>query len=899
MLVSFLQHTVQHPQTERGNGEHVAPPLAPTHAGHAPGGTPNRAGDFTSGTQTPGKLVGNPDYLRHQLARWQERNGGSHGGSFYRSFLLPLFHEGLSQRARAPEVERLLGQVPYLPGSLFDRHRLERSYPAIQIPDAAFERLCAFFDTCDWRLDNPPPPGEQAIHVDMLGALFEGYIHQKPPGAYYTRADITEYIGKSTIIPALFQAAKRGCKAAFRADGPLWSLLRARPDAYLYPALKKGCELALPAEIEAGIADVSQRALWNRAAPATFALPTETWREVVARRQRYAEVKAKLAAGEITSIDALITCNLNSQQFARDAIAACVEPHELNAFYTALEEITVLDPTCGSGAFLFAALNILEPLYQTCLQRMRVMVDAYDQGAATTRSRQARAYALIERFRGILREVAEHSNQEYFIGKVILTKNLYGVDMMEKAVEVCRLRLALKLISRVRTYGDIKLLPDLDFHIRAGNALVGLATAKEVARAISCGEPHPSTGAALHDIAPERFTPNELDGYLTAEYGHDRNAVAAWKESHQPFHWFCEFPDVTRRGGFAVVIGNPPYVEYEAVVKQYRVLHYRTLPCGNLYALTVERGTSLLANGGYFGMIMPASASCTDRYLPLQNILLEQSSLHISSYSDQRGKLFDIPHPRLCIVLYRKGHTRKKVYSTAYIKPGHEPGGQLFEKLTYTDVTSLLLPGIIPRYGSYIEPDIHTKLRGQTRRIGDFVVKHGPHKVYYTRKLSWFVQVTSFVPHIVDEQGHVRKPSELKTLSFGSPEHADIAFVALNSHLFYWFITVGSDCRNLNMREVLGLPLDMDAIAAPVRAELRMLAARLAESLQRYSEMRTMLFQHAGKLIIQCIFPVRSKAILDEIDRVLARHYGFTDEELDFILNYDSKYRARTRETCC
>jgi hypothetical protein len=34
-----------------------------------------------------------------------------------------------------------------------------------------------------------------------------------------------------------------------------------------------------------------------------------------------------------------------------------------------------------------------------------------------------------------------------------------------------------------------------------------------------------------------------------------------------------------------------------------------------------------------------------------------------------------------------------------------------------------------------------------------------------------------------------------------------------------------------------------------------------------------------------------SKPIIDEIDRVLARHYGFTDEELDFIINYDLKYR--------
>ena len=38
-------------------------------------------------------------------------------------------------------------------------------------------------------------------------------------------------------------------------------------------------------------------------------------------------------------------------------------------------------------------------------------------------------------------------------------------------------------------------------------------------------------------------------------------------------------------------------------------------------------------------------------------------------------------------------------------------------------------------------------------------------------------------------------------------------------------------------------------------------------------------------------YPAKSKPIIDEIDKVLARHYGFTEEELDFIINYDIKYR--------
>jgi len=62
------------------------------------------------------------------------------------------------------------------------------------------------------------------------------------------------------------------------------------------------------------------------------------------------------------------------------------------------------------------------------------------------------------------------------------------------------------------------------------------------------------------------------------------------------------------------------------------------------------------------------------------------------------------------------------------------------------------------------------------------------------------------------------------------------------------------------------------------------------DDLRQNSEERIMRFAH-DTLTVQSIIPKRSKPIIDEIDRVLARHYGFTDEELDFIINYDIKYR--------
>jgi hypothetical protein len=46
-----------------------------------------------------------------------------------------------------------------------------------------------------------------------------------------------------------------------------------------------------------------------------------------------------------------------------------------------------------------------------------------------------------------------------------------------------------------------------------------------------------------------------------------------------------------------------------------------------------------------------------------------------------------------------------------------------------------------------------------------------------------------------------------------------------------------------------------------------------------------------GKVELQSLSPVKSKQFIDKIDIELADHYGFTPEELDYIINYDIKYR--------
>jgi len=748
-----------------------------------------------------------PNYLSNHLKIFQNC-GDTTGHNFYHDFLLRILFNGLSNPNHTSDLCAIAGNIPFLNIDLFKANQIESNNSFIQISNEAFEGIFTFFDTYYWQLDAQSSPSDNVITPDIFVYIFEQHINRKQMGAFYTQGDITKYIAKSTIIPFLFNAVETKYPGPFQGNGLVWQLLKDNPDRYIYSAIKKGVELALPSEIEEGLYEVSKRNNWNRLAMDAYALPTETWREVIARRQHYQQIHLKLESDTPLCIDDLVIYNFDICQFAQDVIERCEDHELLQAIYESILKLSVLDPTCGTGAFLFAALDIIEPLYSACLNRLEQMKTIDSPCGGQPR-----------------RSISKPSNLRYSIFKSLVISNLYGVDIMDEATEICKLRLFLKLLAEVRHTEEIEAVPNLDGNIRTGNVLIGSVS-------------HPE-------------------------------------------------------GGFDVIIGNPPYVEYKHVSTSYKYMNYTTLTTGNLYALTMERCANLLARCGRFGMIVPASATSTDGYLPLQQILLEQSFLYISSFSDQRGKLFDIPHPRLCIITYQKPPGSKSVFSTSYLKPGRELRESLFQRLKFIEVTQQVRTALIPRYGSPIEQRLHAKLHSQSQHLGHYICKTGTHTLFFTRKLSWFVQVTPFIPRILDTQGRIRKPSELKILLFPSRAIADIAFVALNSNLFYWFLTTGSDCRNLNMREVLGLPLTIDEMTPLIRKDLQKLAQLLTDELLVHSEMRRMSFKDTGELTIQCIYPGKSKTIIDEIDRVLAQHYDFTEEELDFVINYDVKYRGR------
>ena len=816
--------------------------------------------------QRKGFLDGDRDYLRNRLAWMRAEHGRDKFYSFYRYFLLHLFHEGLGGRERNPKLEALLGQIPYLNGGLFDIHELEqpdRYGTSIEIPDSAFERIFDYFDHYQWHLDERPLRADNEINPDVLGYIFEKYINQKQMGAYYTKEDVTEYIGKNTVLPFLFDATRAKCRIAFENPGgpTVWDLLRNNPDRYVHVAVRHGMDASLPPDIAAGmnppalhqptgdgpVETLDLRKCWSRLAAEDAGLRTETWREVIGRRKRYEELRAKLIAGEVRDINDLVTFNLDIRQFAQDAIENCEGPELLRAFWHAIERVTILDPTCGSGAFLFAALNILEPLYEACLARMEAFVDDLDRSDETHRPEK------YTDFRQVLANVAAHPNRRYFILKSIILYNLFGVDIMEEAVEICKLRLFLKLAAQVepdtsaRNFG-IEPLPDIDFNIRAGNTLVGYSSYDEAERAITSkldldnsmekiaakatdlqktfdtfrlrqieGDGSVSTEHKQELRRRLKALEDELNRHLAIEYGvksGDKTAYDKWMASHQPFHWFIEFHGVIKDGGFGVVLGNPPYISSRNVRKTYTTRGYVTEQCPDIYAWIMERSTSLVSLEGRFGMIVPLSLTFSGGFQALRGLLFEQfGSNWFSSFARIPAALFSA-EVRVRNTIHmgcRRGQER--AYTTSTHRWFEEARPHLIESMHYAQFTPSMWDGLVPKLSH--EGLLHA-LESAKRKFASLEryrsARHVGEPLYFRKSAYNWVSFSLEPAPCYDANGKRIAASDSGEIRFSDVITRDQAHTLLNGKIgLLWWAIVGDDFH-VTLSNLANIPFPVERV---------------------------------------------------------------------------------------
>jgi len=884
--------------------------------------------------QKKGFLDGDENYLANRMAQVQAAAGKGKFHSFYRQFLRRLFHEGLGQAKgeRNAELTRLIGDVPYLNGGLFSLHELEEANPGIDVPDDAFEHLFAFFDDWDWHLDDRPLSSGNEINPDVLGYIFEKYINQKQMGAYYTKEDITEYISKNTVIPHLIEQARERCKVAFDGEASVWNLLKADPDRYIYPAMKTGVidaagnvvpETGLPDFVQISMKDAKARmlerrynlgeAVFHTATGERGTLPTETWREYVERRSRCLAVRGKLAKGEVKSADDLITLNLDIRQFMQDVIDTATSPDLLRAVWQAIvgrvpekanekfrHGITILDPTCGSGAFLFAALGVLEPLYEACLERMEGFVE---DAKKLDKSGE-------DDFIKVLAEVDKHPSRRYYIFKNIILHNLFGVDIMAEAVEICKLRLFLKLVSQVDVGRDLEPLPDIDFNIRAGNTLVGYATEAQF-DAIGSGnieygeqQDHKTKiKADLADLADAfdffrgqqtvhggKITAAdkrnlrdklsalslELDHYLARDYGIDPDKAKpfdSWRESHQPFHWFAEFYGVMREGGFDVVIGNPPYVATRKIT-DYSVRGYKTTTCTDIYAWCLERVIDIASKKARTGMIVPLSLSFSGDFDDLRQLLYRRYQANwFSHFARIPAALFaaDV-RVRNTIHIGKMGGEVQQPYTSRLHRWFEVARPHLFANLSYATYKPALWKGRIPKLNTQALIEAFEKRLGPSASTVEASLSRRAtgHQLNFKKTAYNWLSFTHQEAPCFAADGRRVPQTKYGAIYFQTDETRDLAFLLLNGKIeFSFWVAIGDDF-DVTKWMFGDLPLALTHLKATDREKLLATVPELRVAVEDAIQYKLNAGKRVGNYNL-----AKCRQITDRSDRLLAQAYGF------------------------
>ncbi len=339
-------------------------------------------------------------------------------------------------------VERVL---PYLHQQLgLPRAALDRvAESTVIVPDTVVEQIGIVFSQYHWRFDAeelPSSPATQSkgddktISPAMLDRLLEGMIDQKKHGAYFTAADITQHMATKTVIPSLLRRVI--------AQETTWASTGKAAPA---PLFAEGVHAAL-------LASDSEIAEHEDGARALSSM-----------------------------LDMLVSCPVDGRAVMLRVIAQLDDPEQLLSLWRVLCTTTICDPACGTGAMLFAALDVLEPLCAACLVRL----EEFPTHPAA---------------RMVCAAAGDAAWHRLSILRYLLVHGVFGVDLLEEAVITCQLRLLLRYVQRVpashrRLFLDaspqsalsgsalpnrLLSLPALDYAIRWGNGLVGYTSLEGV-----------------------------------------------------------------------------------------------------------------------------------------------------------------------------------------------------------------------------------------------------------------------------------------------------------------------------------------------------------------------------------------------------------------------------------
>ena len=383
----------------------------------------------------------------------------------------------------------------------------------------------------------------------------------------------------------------------------------------------------------------------------------------------------------------------------------------------------------------------------------------------------------------------------------------------------------------------------------------------------------------------------ELDSYLAFEFGvnaDDADAYTGWRLSHHPFHWFVEFHGIMRGGGFDVIIGNPPYVQYPSKKVPYQLdgLGYRTLSTKNLYALIFERCVSLADSDSPIGLIVQLTSLSSERVSPLQGMLLDRGTLHASAFPRRPQSIFEGVEMPVSILISTPA-TGGRLFTTN-VRRFYASEKELFIDLMRYFQHDVVIDGHrVAKFGGEIDAAIYRKLAAQNSNLGSLASDTRKGTLYYQEACRYWAKATNVKPFYRKNEVQ-SEPAHWRSFAMASEEASAFAACLLNSSLFYWYYSMFSDCEHVNDGLVRRFPIPPDWN----RRDWQKLCSSLLLSLGKGATRKTISTKQGHFIEYDEISGASSKESIDLIDNALAALYGLSSDELDYIIRYDIKYRV-------
>lgn len=518
--------------------------------------------------------------------------------NFFNEYLEPLFYNALNQKRGSTEYYQLFNcKIPFLNGGLFEPiYKYDWENVNVQISNEFFSNkdekgLLDLFDMYNFTINEDEPlEKEVAVDPEMLGKIFENLLEVKErrsKGAFYTPREIVHYMCQESLINYLSN------------------------------------EIRIPIE------DID-----------IFIKYGEIIKDIdinIAKKEEY-----KMPKSIIDSLEKIDN---------------------------ALENVTVADPAVGSGAFTLGMLNEIVKARHIIVEYMTKDLNEWQK----------------EDF------IRENKRDLYNLKKDAMKKSIFAVDIEPSAVDITKLRLWLSLVvdSDVKT---VNTLPNLDYNIMVGNSLIdefrGIKLFDEELlkkiperrikenRQISMNidknneinigieqeyqllddiqvlqsKLFDTKNANMKKVIKAKIEDKEWE---LIEYKLNKDKGLSFKEIEELkkqrklhkrpyFLWKLEFSKIFKnRGGFDIVIGNPPYIDSEYMIKyipevrEYCKQKYKSAK-GNwdIFIVFIELGLWLVKNDGYISYIVPNKLIGSKYSEEIKKIISKYSVRELRDYSN-------------------------------------------------------------------------------------------------------------------------------------------------------------------------------------------------------------------------------------------------------------------------